>query len=225
MTEPRRTRAPLGALAALTAIAVLGAVAWFAQPAPSEPDPAPEDTDTPTSKPRPPAGDQPNVVILMWDTVRADRLGIYGYGLPTTPALDRFAQGATVYARAVSPAIWTPPSHASLFTGLAPKQHGVDATYKWLDNHHTTLAEILGDAGFDTYAFSSNPYVSAKTNLLQGFATQDFSFEKPWKKEAKAATESKLLTTTGRPTSRPGGPRSRVRRRPVRPTPTRTLVR
>lgn len=181
----------MNARALVTVLALLAAVgvavaAWRLGP---DADPATEATAPPPAA----AGARPNVIILMWDTVRSDRLGPYGYGLPTTPALDRFAQGATVFTRAVSPAIWTPPSHASLFTGLAPKQHGVDATYKWLDHHHATLAEILGEAGFDTYAFSSNPYVSGKTNLLQGFQTTDYSFEKPWKKDARAATEAKLI--------------------------------
>ena len=55
------------------------------------------------------ASKQPNVLFIVWDTVRADRLGCYGHDLPTTPRLDAFAQDALLYERAISPGI-TPAS-------------------------------------------------------------------------------------------------------------------
>ncbi len=61
----------------------------------------------------------PNVVFIVWDTVRADHLSLYGYPVETTPELDRWAATARVFdCTAVS--CWTVPSHASMFTGLFP---------------------------------------------------------------------------------------------------------
>ncbi len=61
-----------------------------------------------------------NVVLIVADTVRADHLGAYGYGRPTSPRIDAFAGSATLYTRAFASAPWTLPTHASLFTGLDP---------------------------------------------------------------------------------------------------------
>jgi arylsulfatase A-like enzyme len=140
-----------------------------------------------------PAATGPNVLIVLWDTVRADRMSLYGHDKPTTPRLDAFAADAWVFERAKSPAIWTPPSHASLFTGFMPTRHGVKATYKWLDGHHVTLAEWLGDHGWDTFAFSANPYIHPDTALTQGFRTVTHAFEPPYKGAARRATRAKLL--------------------------------
>jgi arylsulfatase A-like enzyme len=174
--------------AVVVAVALIGAVGWFAvQPMPDAPLPdATPEADVP-------AHDGPNVLILLWDTVRADRLSLYGYDKPTTPRLDAFAEDAVVFERANSPAIWTPPSHASMFTGYAPSRHGVKATYKWLDHHHTTLAEWLGKHGYDTYLFSSNPFVDRISNLTQGFDQVQTTFAGKWKKEARRATQAKLI--------------------------------
>ena len=67
--------------------------------------------------------------------------------------------------------MWTVPSHGSLFTGLPTASHGAKVGWLWLDDHYTTLAEWFGGSGYDTFAWSSNPYVSDQTNLLQGFDT------------------------------------------------------
>src|SRR6185295_4580364 len=69
-------------------------------------------------------GAPPNVVLLVLDTVRSDHLGCYGYGRPTSPGIDAFAATATRYTRSLSAAPWTVPTHASLFTGMAPLAHG-----------------------------------------------------------------------------------------------------
>ena len=134
----------------------------------------------------------PNLLILVWDTVRADRMSLYGHGQPTTPRLDVRARRGVVFERAVSAAEWTPPSHATLFTGLMPRHHGVKATYKWLDDHHRTLAEILVDAGYDTWSFSANPHLAPDTNLVQGFQQVHTAFDSTWGDKVKAATWAKL---------------------------------
>ncbi len=120
---------------------------------------------------RPGGGGPPDVVLIVLDTLRADRLGCYGYGRPTTPHIDAFAADAVQFQRAISPGVWTEPAHASIFTGLFRSQHGVGWNRIWLDDRFITLAEILRDRGYQTIAVSNNPNVSPGTNLTQGFDT------------------------------------------------------
>ena len=70
---------------------------------------------------------QPDIIFIVLDTQRADRLGAYGYDKPISPNLDRFAAQATLFEQAVAPAQWTVPSHASMFTGLYPSAHQVSS--------------------------------------------------------------------------------------------------
>ena len=81
-----------------------------------------------------------------------------------------------VYEQAISPAGWSLPSHASLFTGLYQGSHGAHDQHKYLDAAHLTLAERLGAAGYATQAFCKNPYVGPATGLDRGFA----AFNRPW---------------------------------------------
>ncbi len=135
----------------------------------------------------------PNVLIVVWDTVRADRMSLYGHSRDTTPFLDRFAEDAVVYDHAIASSEWTGPTHASLFTGLPLRTHGMDTYYKWLDHHHETLAERMRSAGFSTWAFTGNRFVSDFVNMLQGFDTQLHTFEGPLKQPSRKATARKLL--------------------------------
>jgi arylsulfatase A-like enzyme len=117
-----------------------------------------------------------NVLFVVLDTVRKDRLGPYGYDENTTPELSAFAEEATVFESAVAPAPWTLPVHASLFTGLYPSQHGADQGSPYLDDA-TTLAETLTAAGYDTACYSSNAWITPYTGLTDGFQSQDSFFE------------------------------------------------
>ena len=112
---------------------------------------------------------RPNIVWIVWDTVRADRLSLYGHDTPTTPFLDEWAQGARVFDNCVTPGSTTLPSHASMFTGLLPMQHGVGNDHPRLDDGYETIAEIMQDGGYATYAYSENPYITAAHNFVQGF--------------------------------------------------------
>lgn len=117
----------------------------------------------------------PNIVVVVWDTCRPDRLSAYGYPLPTTPRLEEFARGAVKYEHAYSPAPWTPPSHASLFTGLLPARHGLTQREE-AEGGRTRpgiplLAETLAAAGYDTIGFSCNACISRATGLDRGFRT------------------------------------------------------
>ncbi len=135
----------------------------------------------------------PSVVVVLWDTVRADRLSLYGAEAETTPFLDAMARDSLVFERAMSPAVWTVPSHGSLFTGLPPSSHGATVGWLWLDGHHLTLAEHFRDHGYATFAWSANPYLSSATNLLQGFDRLHFTWRPPERDAAEAATRAKLL--------------------------------
>jgi arylsulfatase A-like enzyme len=136
----------------------------------------------------------PPVVLIVLDTIRADHLSCYGYARPTSPNLDRFAAQADLYRLARSTAPWTLPSHASLFTGKFPHEHGAESratpegvTDGWpLAQDEVTLAEALAGEGYRTGAFAANfAYVNARYQLDQGFAT--FSSEKRRAPEINAA--------------------------------------
>ena len=116
-----------------------------------------------------------NVLFVVMDTVRKDRLGPYGYDRGTTPNLDEFAADATVFENAVAPAPWTLPVHASMFTGLYPSQHGADQENPYLEGA-TTLAETLSWAGYDTACYSSNAWITPYTHLTDGFDDRDNFF-------------------------------------------------
>ena len=117
-----------------------------------------------------------NVLFVVMDTVRKDRLTPYGYDRPTTPNLAAFAEEATVFEQAVAPAPWTLPVHASLFTGMYPSRHGADQENPYLEGA-TTLAETLSTAGYDTACYSSNAWITPYTHLTDGFDDQDNFFE------------------------------------------------
>ena len=121
-------------------------------------------------EPGPAAAGLPDVVLLVLDTTRADRLSLYGHDRPTTPRLEAFASRATVYTDAVSPAVWTLPGHASIFTGLYPSEHRADHT-RPLAAEAVTLAEWFRAAGYRTASFASNQMFreSAHYGLTQGF--------------------------------------------------------
>jgi arylsulfatase A-like enzyme len=110
----------------------------------------------------------PNVLLIVLDTVRADKMSAYGYARPTTPFLERLAREGTLFTHAVATSSWTLPSHASLFTGLHPYQHG--ATDERLDAKHPTLAEAFAGAGYRTAGFTANTIMTQRrTGLDRGF--------------------------------------------------------
>lgn len=126
------------------------------------------------SLPAPTAG-QPNVLLIVLDTVRADRLSLYGYSRDTTPFLARLGQESTVFTQAISTSSWTMPSHASLFTGLYPNQHGAHGDR--LDTQDATLAEVFAAQGYRTAGFTANTVMTQRrTGLNRGFQHYDDLF-------------------------------------------------
>ena len=129
----------------------------------------------------------PSVVVISLDTVRADRLSVYGYPRETSPLLARFAANATRYSRSASTSDMTLPSHASMFTGLYPLAHGAHFAPPHhpygtrLSDEYTTLAEILSAAGYRTGGVTANPgYLGRGYNLSQGFQFWDDQRATPW---------------------------------------------
>ena len=113
---------------------------------------------------------RPDIVLLVLDTQRADRLSCYGYGQETSPNLDAFAADATRFSHAFSAAQWTVPSHTSLFTGLYPSVHGTQQSFSVVPDGLPLLAERLGADGYYTAAFCNNPLVGVVNNgLRRGF--------------------------------------------------------
>jgi arylsulfatase A-like enzyme len=113
---------------------------------------------------------RPNVVLIVMDTLRADRLSLYGYERETSPRLDRLAERGLVFDEAHSTASWTWPSTASLLTGLAPEEHGVgNGSSVFLADELTTLAEVMQARGLTTAGWSGNPLIVPDKNFDQGF--------------------------------------------------------
>ncbi len=110
---------------------------------------------------------QPNILLIILDTQRRDRLSTYGYHRETSPALDQFAAHATQFERAIAPAQWTVPSHVSMFTGLYTSSHQVTQAYSQISRMNPVLPEILQHAGYHTVGFCNNPLVGVLNNGLQ----------------------------------------------------------
>ncbi|MGC9357395.1 MAG: sulfatase [Anaerolineae bacterium] len=112
----------------------------------------------------------PDILLIVLDTLRADRLSSYGYHRNTTPHLDAFAEEGVLYERAISPGQWTIPSHASLFTGEYPTTHMTTQIYDKHSEAQPTLAEMLKVHGYDTVGFCNNPLLGVVANDLdRGF--------------------------------------------------------
>lgn len=125
---------------------------------------------------------RPNILLVTIDTLRADRVGAYGYTAARTPALDRLAAEGLRIADAVAAAPITAPSHASMLTGLYPPAHGVrDNGISALPSTIRTLPARLRPAGYSTHAFVSAVVLSRLYGLDAGFDTYDDDL---WSEEA-----------------------------------------
>ena len=109
-----------------------------------------------------PAAPRPSVVLAVLDTTRADAVGAYGKASGTTPICDALARQGVLYERAFANANWTVPSHATLFTGLLPSEHGLPGRTNKLVGM-PTLAEMLRGSGYETVAFNENTQLSDKS--------------------------------------------------------------
>ena len=128
---------------------------------------------TPVAPPIPSA-----IVLVTVDTLRADRVSFGGYRLPTTPFLDRLASEGVVFERAYATSSWTPPTMASIFTGVPPMTHGVVSgeiaesralRQPVLPESLLTIAELASMSGFRTLGVASNRHLATDLGFAQGF--------------------------------------------------------
>jgi arylsulfatase A-like enzyme len=111
-----------------------------------------------------------NVIVALEDTLRADRLSLYGHSRATSPIKDRFAERGVVFEFAFSQATETRPSCPSLVTGLYPTATGVWGPRERLADSYVTLAEVMRSQGFETAAFIQNDNGGAPAGLAQGYS-------------------------------------------------------
>ena len=116
--------------------------------------------------------DRPDILLVTIDTLRADRVGAYGDSLATTPALDALARTGVLFREAHAVTPLTLPSHASMLTGLYPKNHGLrdNGGFRLADDV-PTVAEALSGAGYQTAAFVGAFVLDGSWGLERGFAT------------------------------------------------------
>ncbi len=136
---------------------------------------------------------RPNVLLLTYDTLRADHLSCYGYARPTSPHIDSLAEDGLRCARVLAQTNWTYPSYVSTLTGLYPESHGVVRGDRKTPDALVMLAERLSQAGWATEAHVSGTFTEAATGIAQGFDRYDDSGSSVG--EAKAAH---MTVTSGR---------------------------
>ena len=127
---------------------------------------------------------RPNIVLIVIDTLRPDHLPFYGYDRDTAPFLSSLAEGGVVFERVHSTSSWTAPATASIVTSLNPLQHGVLTGFRMVASLRkidptitlnripaevTTVAEVLQEAGYSTYAVTDNINICREEGFDQGF--------------------------------------------------------
>ncbi|MFC1592090.1 sulfatase [Thermodesulfobacteriota bacterium] len=123
---------------------------------------------------------QPNIVLIVIDTLRADHLPMYGYKKNTAPFLKRLADQGIAFEHAYAPSSWTAPSTASIFTSLYPTQHGLITGlqaqrsakrlhFNKIPARANTIAEVLKNSGYATYAVTDNVNICRQLGFDQGF--------------------------------------------------------
>ncbi len=105
-----------------------------------------------------------NVVLVVFDTARAKSVGP-----ETTPTFSELAASGTAFENAFAAAPWTLPSHASLFTGTYPSEHGAHGGHPALEDDLRTLPEAFSDAGFETVGVSNNTWITEEFGFDRGF--------------------------------------------------------
>jgi len=140
-----------------------------------------------TEGPGPAPSRPPNVLLVVLDTVRADTVSGYGYHHQTTPQLDAVAAAGVTFEDVTAPGSWTWSSHASLFTGLTPWEHGAHISMRdegvdsakgnWglmaMRADVDTLAKRFADAGYRTVSLASNRFLDPALGLTRDFETAE----------------------------------------------------
>ncbi|HSL18691.1 MAG TPA: sulfatase [Methylomirabilota bacterium] len=130
--------------------------------------------ETAATSPPAPVEPRPNLVVYLVDALRADHLGVYGCERPLSPHLDAMAVDSVVFTDAIAQSSWTKAAVASIFTGLWPREHGVNGPDDRLPEDLQTLPERLHDAGYRTAAIVANAYVGRPFGFARGFDHFEF---------------------------------------------------
>ncbi len=143
-------------------VELLAPTVWMPRSeSPTEPAPAvAEVTESPA---------RPNIVLYLIDTLRADRLGCYGYPRPVSPRIDAFAESAVLFEQVAAQSSWTRSSMASVFTGRWPPAHGIHSRDDRLAGDLPILPELLRGAGYHTAAFITNPNLGPVFGFDRGY--------------------------------------------------------
>jgi len=125
-------------------------------------------------------GDEPahdaeprNLILISLDTLRADRLGAYGYHRDTSPALDQLAARGARFETVIAESNWTLPSHVTLMTGLPPQIHGVSIPNQAPSGDVPLLAEVLRQSGFRTIGLTAGRFLTRRYGFDRGFEQFD----------------------------------------------------
>jgi len=114
--------------------------------------------------------EDPDVILIVWDTARAASCSVYGHAQPTTPGLERLAARSVTCERAIAPSSWSVPSHATIFTGQHPHELGTSLRAP-LPPGPKTLAEVFHERGYATGGFVGNIRLTGRlTGLDRGFS-------------------------------------------------------
>ncbi len=117
-----------------------------------------------------------NVILITIDTLRADRLGCYGFVPDVTPTMNKMAAAGVRFENCIAQTPLTLPSHTTILTGTLPMHHGVrDNGGFVVPPQLETMAEIFKSAGYRTAAFVSAYVLDSKWGLNQGF---DYYFDR-----------------------------------------------
>jgi arylsulfatase A-like enzyme len=163
---------PLASGAVLAALAVIGG-RWI------ELDGGGGSHAPPPAPPEAPAA-RTNVLLLVWDTTRAQSLSLYGYPRETTPELDRLARSSLRFSNARSASVYTLTSHISMLTGVYPSHHGARVVRQRFDPRRTPpVVEDFRRAGYRTAAFVGTDVLRARSGVSHGFEVYDDQVD-PW---------------------------------------------
>lgn len=192
-TRTRRLRAlGLGADSALLALVALGLGLSCSQKDSLDVRPMGSAEDIETLGDR----DDLNVLFVLIDTLRADRLGSYGNPQPTSPTLDYLASTGIRFADHLSQSSWTKSSMASLWTGLYPARNGVTRFDHAVPEEAPMPAEILRDAGFRTTGIWRNGWVAPTFGFDQGFDIYQRPTTRPNSEDVRRKNPHLILSGT-----------------------------
>lgn len=123
---------------------------------------------------------RPNLLLLVLDTCRADKLEAYGYERPTSPGLAALAEESILFEDSLSVSTFTFTSHLSMLSGVYPETHGAHLLDMRFDAQRAqSLAQLLRAAGYRTGAFVGTDVLAGRTNLRAGFDVYDDQVDPP----------------------------------------------